>query len=152
MTPPELFAAYQPNRGPRDLTTSVAIRAATPADAPWLADLVVAREGGDPRDHRARFIREAGPNSPVGCPTGWYLAGVIVAMTARRRGVGRSLTQRRLAWIQARASEAFYFVNARNLASIDLHAAFGFQEVTRDFRVPGVTFSGGERILFRLAF
>ncbi len=41
------------------------------------------------------------------------------------------------------------FANARNRASIALHAAFGFEEVTRDFEVPGVTFEGGVGVLFR---
>ena len=46
---------------------------------------------------------------------------------------------RRLEWLRTRASEAYYFANSSNLASIDLHAAFGFQAVARDIYVPGVT-------------
>ena len=49
-----------------------------------------------------------------------------------------------------RARAAWFVVNADNRASIDLHAAFGFREVTRDFVQKGVTFSGrGIGILYR---
>lgn len=42
----------------------------------------------------------------------------------------------------------FYLTNARNLVSIDLHRAFGFEEHTRDFVFPGAEFHGGTGILF----
>jgi len=42
----------------------------------------------------------------------------------------------------------YYFVNVRNRASIALHEAFGFREVTRDFHFPNVTFQGGVGALF----
>jgi len=88
---------------------------------------------------------------PNHVPAGWYLGGVIVAPPHRRCGIGRELTRWRLAWLRALgATEAFFVVNADNRASIDLHAALGFHEVTRDFIQPGVTFSGrGEGILYR---
>lgn len=84
-------------------------------------------------------------------PPGWYLSGVIVVPEYRRRGIGRRLTQARLGWIGERASRAFYFTNARNQVSIDLHRDLGFVEVTRDFTFPGVTFEGGSGILFMTA-
>ena len=89
---------------------------------------------------------------PNAAPAGWYLGGVIVEPAHRRVGIGRELTRWRLAWLRERgAAEAWFVVNADNRASIDLHAALGFHEVTRDFVQPGVTFSGrGEGILFRL--
>ena len=43
----------------------------------------------------------------------------------------------------------YYFANSSNLASIDLHAGFGFQEVARDIDVPGLACTGGVGILFR---
>jgi hypothetical protein len=52
-------------------------------------------------------------------------------------------------WISERASEAFYFANALNRPSIDLHARLGFVELTRDFSIPGASFVGGCGILFR---
>ena len=89
---------------------------------------------------------------PNAAPRGWYLGGVIVAPVYRRRGIGRELTRWRLAWLRERGvTEAWFVVNADNRASIDLHAALGFRELTRDFAQPGVNFSGrGEGILFRL--
>jgi ribosomal protein S18 acetylase RimI-like enzyme len=82
-------------------------------------------------------------------PTGWYLSGMIVAQDYRRRGVGRRLTQARLSWIAERDCSAYYFANAQNGATIDLHRQFGFVELTRDFTFPGVHFDGGVGILFR---
>lgn len=102
----------------------------------------------------ARVIHCAPRGEPPAnaAPPGWYLGGVIVAPAHRRRGIARELTRRRLDWLRARgAAEAYFVANAANRASIDLHAPFGFREVTRDFVQAGVTFTGpGERILFRL--
>jgi len=89
-------------------------------------------------------------NAPANvAPTGWYLLGVTVNATFRRRGIGRELTRSRLIEISKRSREAFYFANAMNRASIDLHASFGFIEVTRDFWYPNTSFVGGRGILFR---
>ena len=68
----------------------------------------------------------------------------------RRRGIGIELTRQRLAWIGDRAGSAYYFANARNVPSIDLHAKLGFAESTRDFTFPGASFEGGAGILFRV--
>lgn len=83
-----------------------------------------------------------------GVPEGWYLLGVVVRPAYRRRGVARELTRRRLEWLDAKCNSVYYFANAQNRASIELHEAFGFREVTRDFSYPGVEFTGGEGILF----
>jgi ribosomal protein S18 acetylase RimI-like enzyme len=83
-------------------------------------------------------------------PRGYYLSGVFVAAEYRRRGIGAGLTEARLSWIRERAAEAWFFTNARNATSIELHRRFGFEEVTRRFSFPGLTFEGGEGILFRL--
>jgi len=93
---------------------------------------------------RARLLDAIG-----GAPTGYYLTGLFVRAGSRRAGVGAALTEARLRWIAERADEAWFFANARNDASIALHRRFGFEEVTRDFDVPGVTFDGGQGILFR---
>ena len=60
------------------------------------------------------------------------------------------LTRQRLAWISERADEAYYFSNARNRVSVDLHRQLGFVEVTRDFAFPDASFEEGEGILFRV--
>jgi ribosomal protein S18 acetylase RimI-like enzyme len=85
-------------------------------------------------------------------PSGWYLMGLVVAPGYRRRGVGRALTDSRLASIAELASEVWYFANARNQASLDLHARLGFAEVTRDFWFPDLTFDGGVGVLARARF
>lgn len=83
-------------------------------------------------------------------PKGWYLMGVIVAPTFRRRGVAFQLTQARLQWLARRSSKAYYFANALNHVSIELHRKFGFVEITRNFFFPNTTFNGGEGILFEV--
>ncbi len=65
--------------------------------------------------------------------------------------IGRALTEERLAWIRGRAREAWYFANARNDASLELHRQLGFVEVTRTFWYPAVSFDGGEGVLCRLS-
>ena len=65
----------------------------------------------------------------------------------RRAGVGRALTEARLAWIAERAERAYYFTNARNQTSLDLHRKLGFKELTRTFTGPGIAFDGGQGVL-----
>jgi len=55
-----------------------------------------------------------------------------------------------LNWIAQRDRYAYYFANAQNRVSIELHEQFGFMELTQDFTYPGVTFEGGIGILFRV--
>jgi phosphinothricin acetyltransferase len=82
-------------------------------------------------------------------PAGFYLTGVTVIPGYRRAGLGHAFTKRRLEWIRERANEAWYFANANNEASIQLHTAFGFIEMSRAGHIHGVEFEGGEGILFR---
>jgi aminoglycoside 6'-N-acetyltransferase I len=82
-------------------------------------------------------------------PVGHYLAGVTVSPDHRRRGIARALTSARMTWIATRANEAYYVVNPRNRASIDLHSRWGFEEVLRAEVLTGVTFSGGIGLLMR---
>jgi GNAT superfamily N-acetyltransferase len=60
-------------------------------------------------------------------PTGWYLAGLLVAPAVRGRGIGRDLIARRLDWLAQRTADVWYFTNARNRISLRLHADFGFE-------------------------
>ncbi len=97
---------------------------------------------------KAERYTPAEPAPRNAAPGGWYLAGVVVRPEHRRRGVGAALTEARLDWISGRARTAYYFANARNRASIDLHAALGFREIARDFHHPNAQFEGGLGILF----
>lgn len=104
----------------------------------WVAEVdgAVAGFGGV---HRFRPAPDAPPNV---APAGWYLSGVVVDPAFRRRGAASALTRARLEFIRQRADRAYYVASSKNLASIDLHARFGFREVTRDFVFPRVTFTG----------
>ena len=75
------------------------------------------------------------------CPTAWYLLGVVIREKSRRQGADR------LAWIAARADEAWFFLDTDNEASLALHAEFGFEEITRDFWFPGSNFDRAGGIL-----
>lgn len=83
-------------------------------------------------------------------PTGWYLAGVVVAPEARRHGIGLALTRERIRLLRGITPEVWYFVNAGNRASIAMHDRLGFVLHTTDFAIPGVSFRGGVGALYRL--
>jgi len=93
------------------------------------------------------FTPPAGSAANV-TPEGWYLGGVVVRPEHRRRGIGTALTRERMRWLAERTSVVYYIANERNRVSIELHAALGFEERTRDFVHPGVSFEGGVGILF----
>jgi ribosomal protein S18 acetylase RimI-like enzyme len=115
--------------------------------------LVVAERRGAVVGYGRARLFEPEPQAPNdSAPRGYYLTGVFVAPNERRTGIGAALTQARLDWISDRAADAWFFANARNTASIALHERFGFEEVTRRFSFPGLTFDGGEGILLRLRF
>ena len=82
---------------------------------------------------------------------GWFLLGITVTPPWRRRGIARALTAYRLHWLAQHTDAAYYFVNARNRASIDLHAKFGFEPIDENYQAKGVTFTGGRGILFRVS-
>jgi len=172
------WVAYQPGspRGP--WPDGLVIREALLADCPGIAQMSHERDDADVDAERGRCNRdlrdpdrlllvadvggelagfaragrwEPPRDSPEGtAPAGWYLFGIVVRDGWRRRGIGIELTRQRLAWIRDRAEAAYYFANAGNVASIDLHGKLGFAEVTRDFTFPGASFEGGAGILFRV--
>jgi len=172
------WAAYRPG-GPRGTwPDGLVIREALLADCGGIAQMTHERDGAAVDAERGRCNRDLGDpdrlllvadvggelaafaragrwepprDSPEGnAPAGWYLFGVVVRDGWRRRGIGIELTRQRLAWIGERAEAAYFFANARNATSIDLHAKLGFVEVTRDFTFPGASFEGGAGILFRV--
>ena len=170
----QLTSDYDPNAH-GDPLYDVAVRRCQPADLLACGRLAARREGGTPEvwadrlalaiDHgQVMFVAVAGgqivgygrvawqaPAASGGrnAPDGWYLSGIVVDPGIRRHGIGRALTRARCAWVLERADSVYYVVNAGNRASHDLHAGLGFREVTRDFAVPGTTFTGGEGILCR---
>jgi GNAT superfamily N-acetyltransferase len=114
--------------------------------------LLVGEQAGELAGYGVAGAFEPAAGAPRNhAPEGWYLLGLVVRPDRRRLGVGAQLTRSRLVWIYERAPQAYYFANRLNLATIALHARFGFQELTRDFWYPGVTFTGGHGILFRAA-
>jgi GNAT superfamily N-acetyltransferase len=169
---PQPFAAYDPLAHGR--ASEAIIREANDADLPGCAILAQGRNGGDldvweralvadlrradrlllvavsagrPVGYasagRQSYLRAGGRN----VPDGWFLTGVVVDQLHRRGGIGRRLTQRRLQWLDGRTSKVWYFASALNRPSLELHRKLGFHEVTRDFTIPGVTFSGGVGVL-----
>jgi len=172
------FADYEPGRGAGPPPEDLRIRDAMAEDVPAIADIRASR--GDTTADQARegttrllarvatgdllllVAETAGavaaygcaarfvppPEAPLPCaPAGWYLAGVVVAPAERRRGIANALTRARL---DRMPRPAYYFANARNRASIDLHRPFGFTELTRTFWHPDAKFTGGAGILFVL--
>ena len=169
---PQPFAAYDPLAHGRP--AEAIIREAHEADLPGCAILAQRRDGGDQdvwesalgADLRAadRLLLVAiSAGRPVGyasvgrqsyvrtggrsVPDGWFLTGLVVDPLHRRGGIGRRLTQARLQWLDGRTNKVWYFASAMNRASLELHRKLGFHEVTRDFVIPGVAFSGGVGIL-----
>lgn len=130
----------------RGTTSSVEAMAAAIADPSRLVVVAVAGETvvGWAKTH---YWDRADGSAEVG----HYLGGVTVEPRWRRRGLARALTSTRMQWIGQRAAVAWYFVNAQNLASIDLHRAWGFEEVARAGSFHGVLFSGGVGVLLRAA-
>ncbi|MCB9915295.1 MAG: GNAT family N-acetyltransferase [Planctomycetes bacterium] len=113
--------------------------------------LLVAEAGGRVLGYGRSYVVHRAPNAPARvAPAGWYLGGVVVTPLARRRGIGSALTAARLADLFPEVDAVHYVANARNEVSRDLHAPFGFTELTRDFELPGMTFEGGVGVLYRL--
>jgi len=168
-----LFEEHRPD-GPRLPRLDVTVRPVRAGDLDALAALRGEREGEPLAQSRAALERKLAARGLFlvaehggecvayasagtmpggrGAPPGWYLTGVVVAPAWRRRGVAAALTRARLEWLMARTDRVYYFANAKNRVSIALHEPFGFVEKTRAFAIPGVTFQGGEGILFELAF
>ncbi|MCP3973141.1 MAG: GNAT family N-acetyltransferase [bacterium] len=85
---------------------------------------------------------------PDAAPDGFYLLGVVVDPEFQRRGIAHVLTERRLDWLRERTDRVFYFANASNRATIDLHRTFGFRQLNHITSIAGVTFDGGKGILY----
>jgi ribosomal protein S18 acetylase RimI-like enzyme len=95
-----------------------------------------------------RVAEMAADEAAQGTPAGCYLSGVLVEPAWRRRGIATALTEARLRWVFARTDEAFYVTGADNIASLQLHAELGFQEIRR---VGSDRSAAGVDVLSRLA-
>jgi ribosomal protein S18 acetylase RimI-like enzyme len=72
-----------------------------------------------------RHVRHDAPsNSSV--PSGWYLNGVTVAVSHRRRGIGTQLTRERLRLVRGIADCVYYVAEADNEATVVMHRDLGF--------------------------
>lgn len=81
----------------------------------------------------------------------WLVAGLTVAPAVRRQGIAERLLRGVLDRTADSAPEEpiFSVVNARNLASIDLHAKLEFIEAGRAASYAGIEFTGGESVLLK---
>jgi GNAT superfamily N-acetyltransferase len=167
------FASYAPEAHGTPLD-AVEVRRGEASDLPQCAELMAQREGGEVgkwtrrmqawleqghvifvADRRGTIlgfgrvcwltpVADGGRNAP----DGWYLNGIVVEAHHRRRGLGRALVQARCRWAWEQGERIYFVANAVNRASLDLHREVGFRELSRDFEMPGVTFTGGEGVLF----
>jgi ribosomal protein S18 acetylase RimI-like enzyme len=131
----------------------VRTREATPADLRQCAGLIAASESDDVEEWLQRFTdvlhdpdrrflvaviddavvgfghlryvrHDARSNSSV--PSGWYLSGVTVAASHRRRGIGTQLTRERLRLLQGIADCVYYAAEDDNEATLAMHRRLGF--------------------------
>ncbi|MDJ0972837.1 MAG: GNAT family N-acetyltransferase [Planctomycetota bacterium] len=85
-------------------------------------------------------------------PDGWYLSGVLVLPSSRRRGVGRALTQHRMEWLRERTEIVYFLTSETNVPSVALHSEFGFVEIQRGIPPKTGDTRGIPRCLFRARF
>ena len=83
-----------------------------------------------------RFRAWSETHEGSGLPDGWYLSGLQVLLSHRRRGIGRALTEHRIRWLSERTDVVYYNADEVNGPSIHLHEALGFVEVARGLLVP----------------
>jgi ribosomal protein S18 acetylase RimI-like enzyme len=169
------FAEYAPDAGRRPKPASLHVREATNADVEGCVDIITSLNGDDRVGWQAMFERSlaaedhalfvadidgeiagyarivdhrVAEDAPLNAaPAGFYLMGLAVGVPWRRRGLAEAVTRARLSWAWSRTDRVFYFASLQNPASLDLHRRLGFEEVTRDFSVPGVDFAGGVGVL-----
>lgn len=168
------FAVYTPSVRPAVGDGSFNTRLAVMADATALATVMAAR-GGTVEVHvdRARkmlekldvlLIAEKDEDAVGWCGVQkfaihpgadpeWLIAGLTVIPEVRRQGIAAQLLSQVLrdASSTAPGESIFSVINARNLASIDLHLKLGFVEVGRSASYAGIEFTGGEGVLLRHA-
>ncbi len=78
--------------------------------------------------HTRFIVREREPGAQLP-PDGWYLSGMTVTSTARRRGIGTQLTVARLDRLREVAECVFYVAEQENAATLELHHRLGFFQI-----------------------
>ena len=99
-------------------------------------DCVASVKGGVVGYGRCRFRAWSEKEGESVLPDGWYLCGLQVLSSHRRRGIGRALTEHRLTWLGERTDVVYYNADEVNGPSIELHEALGFVEVARGLLPP----------------
>jgi len=166
------FAVYVPSVKPSAVAGSFTTRAAVMADVDALATVMAARGRSveEHVDHARKMIERLDVlliAEKDGCALGWcgvqkfaihseadlewLIAGLTVIPAVRRQGIAARLLSQVLRDTSRRApGESVYSViNARNLASIDLHLKLGFVEVGRAASYAGIKFTGGKGVLLK---
>ncbi|HEY5437344.1 MAG TPA: GNAT family N-acetyltransferase [Acidimicrobiales bacterium] len=138
-------------------TGEIVIRVAEPSDSTACALLISDHESGAFEDWRSRFeIDLANPrrlflvatvdDSVLGyghttfhsrdaheestsSPSGYFLSGLMVSPDYRRKGIGKFLTIARINKLRQVTDHIYYGAERGNLATIDLHAQLGFENV-----------------------
>ncbi|MCG2799104.1 MAG: GNAT family N-acetyltransferase [Cellulomonas sp.] len=164
------FAEYEPqNHGVED--SSVAVRHARQQDAVAIVAVDATRQPRPPshldwvaaqlaRTDAFHVVAQCGDQvvgasavkfwpSPADTPAGWYVSGITVVPGWRRRRIGDRMLAFELAKVDRLHEPTWSVVNARNGASLDLHARHGFVEVARAATFAGITFEGGTGVLLR---
>lgn len=169
-----MFEPYNPQRKKQHL--NVKIRAAAESDVKEIVNISIDREKGDFEtistniksqiaDKNDSFILAASVNHRIvgfgkakcfqGATLefpGWYLSGLIVEPRYRHGNIGTLLTVDRLEKIKQLVAEAYYFANATNKVTIELHKKLGFKLIKEPFVFPEVSFSKSHGQLYRKRF
>lgn len=167
-----MFEPYNPH--PKRRVFEVEIRDATNSDIASIVNICIEREPGDLAtvtsninsyliNKHESFVRLAIVDGQIAgfgkakyfqgekiTYPGWYLAGLIVVPAYRNGRVGTVLTIDRLDKLKSVASEAYFFANATNRVSIELHRKLSFKLERDHFEFPGVSFGESHGQLYRI--
>lgn len=99
--------------------------------------LFVAEASGQVVGYGRVVLIQSDPGEERAAPSGWYLLGLVVDQSWRRRGIGKALTRARMAWVAERSDRLYCFTAHGNLASQALHERLGFTQLPGTWIPPG---------------